>query len=158
EADFVVLIPNEGIVVLEVKSHHSARVDEHGWWLGSAVMPEKRGPFKQASDALHSIRTYLEQRDLADSVPMISAVVLSSIPFRIISPEWHSWQVLDKQRLHSRPISANLLGIIHSARKHFIAKGMSWLKRGVDAPADKMSTIARILRPRFEILASPETR
>src|SRR5438552_8121274 len=70
EADFVVLIPNEGIVVIEVKSHHSVVVDKHGWWLGCAAMPEKRGPFKQASDALHSIRTYLEQRDLAESVPM----------------------------------------------------------------------------------------
>jgi hypothetical protein len=156
EADFVVLIPNEGIVVLEVKSHHSVRVDDRGWWLGHEATPEKRGPFKQASDALHSIRNYLEERNLAESLPMISAVVFPCLPFRIVSPEWHSWQVLDKQSLHAKPISVSLLSIIQRARKHFIAKGLSWLR--VDAPAAKMSAITHVLRPRFEILASPETR
>ena len=32
EADFVVIIPGQGIVVIEVKSHNFIKFDERGWW------------------------------------------------------------------------------------------------------------------------------
>jgi hypothetical protein len=158
EADFVVLIPGEGIVVLEVKSHHSIRFDGHGWWLGDAAEPELRGPFKQASEAMHSVRRYLEQMGFTASVPMISAVAFPTTSFNLVSPEWHPWQVLDKQSIHARPISANVLHVIATARRHFAAKGLRWATDRVDASQGKMDRIAKALRPRFEILASPASR
>jgi hypothetical protein len=158
EADFVVLIPGQGILILEVKSHDSIRFDGHGWWLGNNVEPETRGPFKQAEAAMQSVRSYLDQRGLARSVPIVSAVVFPSARFNFSSPEWHPWQVLDKQSLHARPISASLLDIIGKARRHLVAKGMRWAADGVDATPEKMAQIAKTLRPKFEVLASPAAR
>jgi Nuclease-related domain/UvrD-like helicase C-terminal domain len=158
EADFVVLIPGEGIVVLEVKSHHSIRFDEKGWWLGNALEPEPRGPFRQAAEAMHSVWRYLDQKALADSIPMISAVVFPFVQFSFSSPEWHSWQVLDRQSLHSKPISANLLYIIRQARRHLAAKGLRWTTKAVETSPEKWNRIAKVLRPRFETLASPAAR
>jgi hypothetical protein len=156
EADFVVLIPNEGILVVEVKSHTSVLYTDQGWWLGGKR--EERGPFKQASEALHSIRKYLDQRALSRSVPMVSAVIFSSAPFQVASSEWQPWQVLDKQGLHARKISANLLKIIQTARGVFASKNLPWMRNGVDASEKKLAQIAQVLRPRFEVLASPIER
>ena len=158
EADFVVLVPNEGVLVIEVKSHTNVHFNEQGWWLGNSRSPDRRGPFRQASEALHSIRKYLEQRNLAESVPMISVVIFSALPFKIASPEWHTWQVIDKQALHARPITDNLLGIIRKAREFYGAKNLPWMRNGFNASADRMKKIVEALRPRFEVLASPTER
>ena len=141
EADFVVLVPDEGVLVIEVKSHTSVHYNEQGWWLGNSTSPDRRGPFRQASEALHSIRKYLEQRNLAESVPMISVVIFSALPFKIASPEWHAWQVIDKQALHARPITDNLLGIIRKAREFYGAKNLPWMRNGFNASADRMKKI-----------------
>jgi hypothetical protein len=156
EADFVVLIPDQGIVVIEVKSHNSIRYTDQGWWLGNKN--EKRGPFKQASEALHSIRKYLEQRNLSSSLPMVSAVIFTSSQFSEDSPEWHDWQVLDKQGLYARDISKNFLRIIHSAREYFATKNLVWMRNGFDASWEKLTLVSQVLRPRFEVLASPSER
>lgn len=55
EADFVILIPNKGILVLEVKAHREVIYDQNdGWCLGA--MKDKRDPVKQARDNTFSIR------------------------------------------------------------------------------------------------------
>jgi hypothetical protein len=158
EADFVILIPNEGVLVLEVKSHKRVKLDERGWWLGNATTPDKRGPFRQASEALHSIRDYLEKRDLTKSLPFVSVVAFTAASFQTKSLEWHDWQVLDKGRLNARPISASLLDIIHKARDFFALKNLAWMKHGVSASPEKLARVASTLRPRFEILSSPHER
>lgn len=157
EADFAVLIPGEGALVLEVKSHKRVKKDERGWWLGNATKPDKRGPFRQASEALHSIRNYLED-ELTKGLPFVSAVVFTAVPFPIKSPEWHDWQVLDKERLHARPISASLVNIIRKARDFFASRNLAWMKDGVSASPEKLARVASMLRPRFEILSSPHER
>jgi Nuclease-related domain/UvrD-like helicase C-terminal domain len=158
EADFIVLIPNEGILILEVKSHKSVKLDERGWWLGNGTKPDKRGPFRQASEALHSIRGYLQARNMTNGLLFVSAVVFTSLPFQFNSPEWHNWQVLDKKRLHAQPISVNLLNIIRNAREFYASKNLVWMKNGISASPERLDKVAQALRPRFEILSSPLER
>src|SRR5262245_62142832 len=127
EADFVVIIPKRGIVVLEVKSHGFVKYDERGWWLGNAGQPDLRGPFKQASQAMHTVRKYLNYVGFAtDGIPFVSAVVFSGVSFATKSPEWHPWQVLDVQALRARSISANLLRTIQEARCLYAAQHLKW--------------------------------
>lgn len=156
EADFVVLIPGEGILIIEVKSHTSVLYNEQGWWLGGKH--NERSPFKQASEALHSIREYLAQRDLSSSMPIVSLVIFTGAPFQVASPEWHAWQVLDKQSLHARSISENLLKTIRTAREYFASKTLPWVRNGLNASEDRLESVAHALRPRFEVLASPSER
>jgi len=156
EADFVVIIPGQGIVVIEVKSHNFIKFDERGWWLGNDPVPDLRGPFKQASQAMHSIREYLNNSGFStEGIPFISAVAFTAVSFTTKSPEWHPWQVLDVQALRARSVSANLLRIIGEARSHFAAKGFTWAAWTRSPAQEVCGTLAQILRPRFEFLANP---
>ena len=156
EADFVVIVPNQGVAVLEIKSHEFVKLDERGWWLGTSSTPETRGPFKQAAQAMHSIRLYMVARmtDLADQCPFISGVVFTAVTFSVNSPEWHAWQVIDKQALNAGTLSARVLAMLHHARAHFNACGL----RGINAAAltaKSAADISATLRPKFEFFIKP---
>lgn len=58
EADFVVLIPNLGIVIIEVKAHQEIRVKQGSWFFGRDNVPHE-SPFKQGETAMYSIRKHL---------------------------------------------------------------------------------------------------
>jgi hypothetical protein len=152
EADFVVVVPNRGVAVLEVKSHTRIRFTPQGWYLGNAVAPEKRGPFRQAADAMHSLRNYvIERRPELAKVPFCSAVVLPSVPFAVESPEWRSWQVIDRQAFHAKPFSALVIRLLREAVNHFRLNGLS-----LEPPDERQATeICRVLRPFFDVIASP---
>lgn len=155
EADFVVIVPGQGVLVLEVKSHKKVKRDEQGWWLGNEPV-DIRGPFKQASQAMHSVREYLKGAGFdTDGIPFISAVAFTSVSFNIKSSEWHPWQVLDLQALNARSISKNVLQILKAARDLFASKGMRWAAWTRSPDVEAAEDIARILRPRFEFLANP---
>ena len=158
EADFVILIPDAGIVVLEVKSHKSVRYDGHGWWLGRAAKPDQRGPFKQASQAMHSIRKYLKDHAIRASIPMVSAVAFTDAPFSKKSPEWHTWQVLDRQSLHARSISENLNTIIQNACALYRQKGLNWAQQKCNCDKGEIQKIANFLRPKFEVIANADAK
>src|SRR6056297_2763870 len=53
EADFVILVPGSGALVVEVKSHRSLEVLEDGRWKLGRDAPTRRSPFQQANDAKH---------------------------------------------------------------------------------------------------------
>src|SRR5512141_3139808 len=60
EADLVVLIPESGIVVLEVKGG-AVWHTEGGWWIRRGAAPERCWPVDQARDSKHALRRYVEQ-------------------------------------------------------------------------------------------------
>ena len=95
---------------------------------------------------------------MIDGIPMISAVVFTHCMFDIRSPEWHSWQVVQKSILNAHPISNIILNILNKANDLYKSKGYNWTKCNHDNGKSKMSVIANLLRPRFEILASPSCR
>src|SRR5215510_965740 len=68
EIDFLVIIPGKGVLCLEVKSY--VRCSEGRWYYSPSAEPEVRSPFKQASEAMHSIR----QR-LFDKYPELKRIV-----------------------------------------------------------------------------------
>src|ERR1700693_693422 len=119
EADVVIVVPNAGVAVLEVKSHTRIRSSKDGWYLGTAVTPEKRGPFRQAADAMHSLRQYIVERrpDFAN-IPFCSGVVFPFVAFNSQSPEWHQWQVIDRQAFHGNPFSALVNRLLREALRH----------------------------------------
>ncbi|MCX6840199.1 MAG: NERD domain-containing protein [Verrucomicrobia bacterium] len=98
EADFVIIVPEQGILVLEVKSHTKVFVDERGWWLGADPQPDERGPFKQASGAMRAIRNYLIGSNPAfGAILCWSAACFPRMPFAMRSPEGHPWQSIDRR-------------------------------------------------------------
>ena len=155
EADFVIIIPSLGVIVLEVKSHKSVRVNEHGWWMGSEGFDE-RGPFKQASDAMFSILKFLGNLGFKTfGLPFVSAAAFTEISFPEKSPEWHQWQVLDRQSLTASSISSSCRVILQEARSLYSSKGLAWAAQDSLPDVATCDTLGKLLRPRFEILANP---
>lgn len=159
EADFVVIVPQCGVVVLEIKSHDFIKYDERGWWLGTSVEPDARGPFKQASQAMHSLRSYLQERmpDVVQRTPFVSGVVFSECHFKQESPEWHPWQLIDKQALAGQTLASRIEAMLHHAGEHYRRHGLRWIDSRAFSP-EQASTAAAQLRPRFEFWVKPADR
>lgn len=105
EIDFVAIIPSKGVLCIEVKACSKLeREEETGlWFYGSDRKGDPRGPFKQVSDSMHSIREYVvKQRPDLSRVVFWSAVVFPYVPFSDASNEWHSWQVIGSLGLRWR--------------------------------------------------------
>ncbi len=152
EADFVVIAPELGVLVIEVKSHDHFTFENGLWRLGSQ-QPTSRGPFKQASEALHSIRNELKRKKVElRSTPVVSAVWFTHARARTMlkpSLEWADWQVLDSEDLKSDPIGAirrALVGGLAHLEETF--PGFSY--GGVGPDTATTSQICAVLRPNFE--------
>ena len=160
EADFVVIVPGAGVLIIEVKSHQRIDRRSDGLWKLGNDAPDARGPFKQAGDAMHILRRYLGKKSVdLRSIPVLYAVWFTSVRARTMlpdDPEWHSWQVLDSEDLKavpqaiSRPLAA---GTAHLDEKigHFSYGG-------VGPNPETAERIAALLRPRFELATVPGDR
>lgn len=152
EADFVVVAPGLGILVIEVKSHDHFAFENGVWRLGNQA-PTARGPFKQANEAAHSIRNDLLKKSVdLRSIPMLSAAWFTATRARTMlkpSNEWCHWQVLDSEDLKNDPIGA-LRRAFAGGIAHLDAtfKGFSYGGVGPDQATARQ--IVSLLRPNFE--------
>ena len=98
EADFVVLAPELGILVIEVKSHLRVQADNVGRWKLGSDEWTTRSPFTQASREYHSVIDFLRKRSLDPvAFPAGYAVWFTSVTKQNIPPAigWHDWAVMD---------------------------------------------------------------
>lgn len=153
ELDFVVVIPGLGVLCVEVKACSRLVRKDGLWFYGAEKQPDPRGPFKQASQGMHSIREYLTSRDpkLA-SVPFWTAVVFPYVGFSESSSEWHPWQVIDAQVFRSKPLSSAFAAVLRQARSYIASRpGSGWLNGSLAEPtAPQVARITDLLRGDFE--------
>ena len=156
EIDYVVIIPSKGVLCLEVKACESLHRDHGLWYYGINPKPDPKGPFKQASDAMHSIKDRLfRQRPDLKTVVFWSAVIFPYIDFTIESGEWHLWQVVDRRKYQAEPIGKLLERVLKSARQHLRNKGLGWFRNdSIEPSIDQSKLIAKVLRPNFEFHVS----
>lgn len=161
EIDFVVLVPGSGVLCIEVKAHRHIHRKEGLWFYGDNRVGEPRGPFKQASDGMHSVRKRVMARSSSLSgVVFWSAVLLPYVPFVDEPEEWHDWQVIDSRLWRSKPLAASIASIFDRARA-FLSESASarWFRPERSEPTpDQCETITRILRPDFEFFESSQSR
>lgn len=152
EADFVVIVPEKGVLILEVKSHLSVeRRDDGMWKLGNGEYVS-RGPFKQANEAMYSIRSFLAKKMSVGNVPIVSAVWFTGMRAKVrlpTTPEWHSWQVLDSEDLRS--VSKSILRTLDAGVQHLGSKVQQFSNGKMDLDSKTAERIANLLRPKFEV-------
>ena len=93
EIDFVVIVPDTGILCIEVKSHLSITFDGQRWY----PLEIKRSPFKQAADGRFNF--YRRMRDLTPrfaSVPVVHCCIFPKATFDLtpnlsVAP----WELMD---------------------------------------------------------------
>ena len=161
EADFVIIVPTVGVLCLEVKACHSLMRDEGLWYYGHDSKGSPKGPFKQASEAMHSLRNQVFRCEpTLSAIPFWSAVAFPFVEFKIHSNEWHPWQVFDSLQFRRQPLATLIIGILRNARTHLKSQPSSrWFHEMDRLPnPEQAATIARILRPSFEFSEKPPDR
>lgn len=153
EADFVIIAPGRGLLVIEVKSHDEIDYQDGSWRLGRHPRTT-RGPFKQANEAMYSIRKNLQRRGVElRSLPTLSAVWFTGVRARTMlkpSLEWAPWQVLDLQDLQQDPIGALRRAFV-GGLAHLEDRFSGYSSAGVSPDIETAAQIARVLRPSFEL-------
>ena len=160
EIDFLCLVPGKGVLVVEVKGCHSLRRRGGDWYYGRSDEPDHRGPFRQASEAMHSLRQRLaRQHPELSHIPFCSAVCFPFIDFHESSPEWNSWQVIDRRALRAQPIARLIEGVLDQARRRLVERKVPWFHAEKGEPtAPQCEALVGTLRPDFEFFESPKSR
>jgi hypothetical protein len=158
EADFVVIVPSRGVLVIEVKSHQKLEILSDGRWKLGNDAPTSRGPLQQAREALFSIRDYLTNKKVdLRSIPMLSCAWFSELRARTMlpdSPEWHDWQILDSEDLKGNVCSV-ILRTIAAGTEHLNEKIKYFTFGGVGPDTATVDRLTSLLRPRVEVHVVP---
>lgn len=161
ELDFVVMIPGKGVLCLEVKAVRSLTLKDGLWFYGQNTKGDARGPFRQASQGMHSLRERLRTRvPSTGKTPFWSGVVLPYVSVEIVPEEWHAWQLIDAKKFSASPFSVQCEHMIDSAR-NFLGSTPSAAWFDADAPVptkQECEQMAHVLRPDFELFQSPKAR
>jgi len=160
EIDFLVVAPGLGVLVLEVKGCHRLHRTGGLWYYGADPEGDPRGPFKQASEAMHSLRERVVRHHAhLEGVPFVSAACFPFLELRDASEEWHPWQVIDKGKLEQRDAAGCAEAVLHQARRLFHEKRVAWFREADGEPtADQCDAIVELLRPDYEFFESPKAR
>lgn len=127
EIDFVVIVPDSGILCIEVKSHDFLSFENDRW-----VPPEiKRSPFKQAADGSHAFHRRL--RDLEPQfgkVPVVHCCIFPRARFDLppnlsVQP----WELMDARAFRTFPSGSALCADLWSRMRQAIqAEGIQPLE------------------------------
>jgi hypothetical protein len=155
EIDFVVLIPERGIVCLEVKGGRVTCRD--GIWRTQDRLGREsaltRSPFQQAREGMFAMRAAIRGH-FPPHNPITETLVASAVVFPdVMAPprttEWESWECVDLRQLRD-PISRVMLGIIQCQRERI---GPAAYAPSVEATRD----IRTFLRPDFDVVIARST-
>ncbi|QEY17665.1 DUF2075 domain-containing protein [Cellvibrio sp. KY-GH-1] len=159
EVDFLIIIPNKGVLCLEIKAHQFIKREGGNWYLGKDSNGKDRSPFKQVSETMHSLRCYLSSRHTAlNDVPFFSAVCFTSVEFTEISPEWRPWQCISSRFFRTRGIGAVIIDLCDRELEHY-KNSVSFLKYKKEyLNAYQIEILLSLLRPPIELSQSPVER
>lgn len=157
EADFVILVPDLGVLILEVKAHHHV-ARENGTWLFGPSREPGEDPLAQASKAMHAIRDATRQGvpDTRGAVLFANAVAFTHVLGAPRSPEWRKHQLIEMDEVTSDRLPKAIERAIEDEASHLA-------KQGKTVPADRegsrlsdgfIEAIVDVLRPNFDLVRS----
>ena len=154
EIDFVVIVPTEGIICLEVKGGRVScqagvwrTIDRYG---NSAVL--KRSPFLQVREGMFALRgsiiRHFGEGTAESRCPIGCAVVFPDVTCPPLTPEFERSDVIDFDDLR-RPISRPITRVAHRRLREFQPRSGGRLPAAPEAKA-----IRRFLQPDFEMVVA----
>lgn len=160
ELDFVITVPEMGVLCIEVKSHQHIRCEDGKWFFGKEQRPGE-SPFKQVRGAMYGLlEDFKEKNPDLGHVPFWPAVCFPFIHFNQDSVEWHSWQIIDAHRLQVAGVAEAVHNVLKNARRHLEEQASApWFDSGSVSPTPgECRRMADALRPQFEFFESPASR
>jgi hypothetical protein len=162
ECDFVVMIPGKGILCLEVKGHRRIARQSGNWIFGDldhGGNVEQRGPFKQANEAMESIRKRVKSYAEFAGVPFQWMAVFPFVETvqRLSTDECLPWQIVSATELREEPLSVILLSASEAERVRLRSvPNARWFNSERLSPTPKqIDRISALLRPDFEFCETP---
>ena len=155
EIDFVVIVPNKGVVCLEVKGGGISC--KNGKWYttnrSNQISEYKRSPFMQAREGMFELEKSIKDRAPLGfpNVNMSYAVVMPDIEFNLESQEWSKWNVIDHKTLE-KPISTLITNVLIENMKLSIPYSSGEPKK------ENLKILKDLWRPDFEMVVSKATR
>ena len=154
EIDFVLIIPSEGVVCLEVKGGRLSceagvwrTKDRHG-----NVATLKKSPFMQARDSMFALRDAIVRHfgGIAPEArcPIGCAVIFPDVPCPPATPEFERSDAIDSDDLRG-PISKSIMGVVRRRLREFQPRHGERRPTGPETRA-----IRNFLRPDFELIVA----
>ncbi|MGB7328197.1 MAG: NERD domain-containing protein [Rubripirellula sp.] len=155
EIDFLVIIPETGILCVEVKSHKSVEVTPQGLWKLNNK-PQDRSPLKQADDATKTFHRRLKgQYPNLAGVPVFRLIVFPRAIFSLPkSVEYHSWEIMNQSDCLKHVDAGEFCtkieqSLVRSIDQHKYAKPLA-----NPLPARSIKELKDFLRPTFKSVPS----
>ena len=154
EIDFVVIIPSEGIVCLEVKGGRIScntgmwqTMDRYG-----KLITLKKSPFQQVREGMFAMRKSIIKHFGGSSAesqcPIASAVVFPDVVSPPLTPEFDRSDVIDLDDLRN-PISKSIMRVVRRRLRELQPRSNKKHPTGVEA-----NSIRQYLRPDFELIVA----
>ena len=154
EIDFLILAPNYGIFIIEVKSSHTIKVNKGTWYFynkkGGLDYKKHISPFKQANENMHALRNMLcEKNSNYKSLIFGHAVIFNNWSGNFESPEIKPYMIYDENDLNIKTIDQ----IIKNISNGFLNDKYHGQDKALPSK-DNIDEIKDILRPDFEFKIS----
>lgn len=154
EIDFLVIIPNLGMIAIEIKAHREIKVEDGVWFLGKSDRGGSRSPFIQIKDSMFSLQKYIADNNiLLKEIPIFPLVIFTHYELTLESVEFDRINYASSQEFRSGKLSDLLKKKIILAREAWFKKNSAqWLRANPDRP-DKSDilNLIRLLRPNIEL-------
>jgi Nuclease-related domain/UvrD-like helicase C-terminal domain/AAA domain len=141
EIDFVVIVPETGILCIEVKSHENITFEKDRWHPSTI----KRSPFKQASDGRHTF--YRRLRELAPqfkNVPVIHCCIFPRSLFELTpNLSIHPWELMDNRAFR-----------VFDSGDNFCADLRARMQSSIEADGNLTALAARLAQDQIEAIAN----
>ena len=150
EADFVLLVPGEGMLVVEVKSHDRVEVGDDGLWRLGSQDPTRRSPYDQVWDNARSIKQWIERRAYVTPYPVWQAVwfpsrggeLVAQLEARIDVP---AKGTLTRADLDASRLVTSIVGVLRHGRSEIERRVPAFAKDRPDA--QDVEEARQILQP-----------
>ena len=158
EADFVVLAPGRGIMIIEVKDAKSVTYKDGEWYLEKNPSP-KKDPLKQLNSARRSLRGFLKAKEQLGSEPIATMLWFPRLERHDLDNQSPGdFQLFEWQLGWSADV-AQPRKIIESVLERFVGfyrdnKGISLNPNGLSPERAKL--LRKLILSDFEGYASPE--
>ena len=154
ESDFVVISPNRGIFVLEVKGGRVSRDDEGMWHFTDKNGHENiksRGPFEQAKEGMFSLKNYVEKKN-----PALKSLLWG---YGVMIPDMESFYAPNDEfspaMVFSKNMGNRVDAFISNLAKYNKRKMLETYRVEPKLPtAQQCKEIKEILRPAFDFAPS----
>lgn len=157
EIDFVLVIPQIGIVCIEVKSHERV-TRKNGQWLNSRGLP-MQDPFSQVSEAMYSLKANLVKKlNWLKEVPFLSLVWFTGCDVKARIPntgEWEDHQLLDRKDLRGSVVEA-ITEVSQQGIERLVKRNDKFKVGAGNFTAKKAEEVVKKLRPEIDLRVSAE--